>query len=136
MKTMAQAQDYILSMGITPENVAHRIGVTRHQGAVHSHRKVAAAAATTYGKFKDEITPIKGKAWLYDTIGSRVDYTAPGNSSTRIAYSADGTRLFSCGTNKDGDYYIVEWNESEGVVNHTYEGLKRSDEVMQFRLPS
>ncbi|GJU06198.1 topless-related protein 4-like protein isoform X1 [Tanacetum coccineum] len=97
---------------------------------VHSHRKVA--AATAYGKFKDEITLIKGKAWLYDTIGSRVDYTAPGNSSTRMAYSADRTRLFSCGTNKYGDYYIVKWNESEGVVKHTYEGLKRSAEVVQF----
>ncbi|GKC97777.1 topless-related protein 4-like protein isoform X1 [Tanacetum coccineum] len=148
MKTMAQARDYILSMDITPENVTHRVGVTRHQAAVHSHRKVAAAAATAYGKFKDEITPIKGKfifstdtdgkknAWLYDTISSRVDYTAPGNSSTRMAYSIDGTRLFSCETNKDGDYYIVEWNESEEVVKHTYEGLKRSDEVVQFRLPS
>ncbi|GJX48189.1 topless-related protein 4-like protein isoform X1 [Tanacetum coccineum] len=74
----------------------------------------------------------KIKAWLYDTIGSRVDYTAPGHSSTRMAYSADGTRLFSCGTNKEGDSYIVEWNESEGVVKHTYEGLKQSAEVVQF----
>lgn len=35
----------------------------------------------------------KIKAWLYDNVGSRVDYDAPGHSSTTMAYSADGTRL-------------------------------------------
>ncbi|GKD62275.1 topless-related protein 4-like protein isoform X1, partial [Tanacetum coccineum] len=35
----------------------------------------------------------KIKVWLYDTIGSRVDYTAPRHSSTRMSYSADGTRF-------------------------------------------
>jgi len=35
----------------------------------------------------------KIKAWLYDNMGSRVDYDAPGHSSTTMAYSADGTRL-------------------------------------------
>ncbi|KAJ9551023.1 hypothetical protein OSB04_015068 [Centaurea solstitialis] len=75
----------------------------------------------------------KIKAWLYDNIGSRVDYDAPGHSSTTMAYSADGTRLFSCGTNKEGNSYIVEWNESEGAVKRTYNGLgKRSAEVVQF----
>ncbi|KAJ9688701.1 hypothetical protein PVL29_014377 [Vitis rotundifolia] len=75
----------------------------------------------------------KIKAWLYDNLGSRVDYDAPGHSSTTMAYSADGTRLFSCGTNKEGDSYIVEWNESEGAVKRTYHGLgKRSVGVVQF----
>ena len=32
------------------------------------------------------------KAWLYDNMGSRVDYDAPGRSCTAMAYSADGTR--------------------------------------------
>ncbi|EOY31132.1 Transducin family protein / WD-40 repeat family protein isoform 8 [Theobroma cacao] len=75
----------------------------------------------------------KIKAWLYDNVGSRVDYNAPGQSSTTMAYSADGTRLFSCGTNKDGESYLVEWNESEGAVKRTYFGLgKRSAGVVQF----
>ncbi|XP_021899272.1 topless-related protein 4-like [Carica papaya] len=75
----------------------------------------------------------KIKAWLYDNMGSRVDYDAPGHSSTAMAYSADGTRLFSCGTNKEGDSYLVEWNESEGAVKRTYHGLgKRSAGVVQF----
>ncbi|KAK2996120.1 hypothetical protein RJ639_029420, partial [Escallonia herrerae] len=33
----------------------------------------------------------KIKAWLYDSMGSRVDYDAPGRSCTTMAYSADGT---------------------------------------------
>ncbi|KAL7168434.1 hypothetical protein ACSBR2_038801 [Camellia fascicularis] len=75
----------------------------------------------------------KIKAWLYDNLGSRVDYDAPGHSSTTMAYSADGTRLFSCGTNKEGDSYLVEWNESEGAVKRSYHGLgKRSAGIMQF----
>ncbi|CAI0469988.1 unnamed protein product [Linum tenue] len=75
----------------------------------------------------------KIKAWLYDTMGSRVDYDAPGHSSTTMAYSADGTRLFSCGTNKEGESHLVEWNESEGAVKRRYNGLgKRSVGVVQF----
>lgn len=35
----------------------------------------------------------KIKAWLYDNLGSRVDYEAPGRWCTTMAYSADGTRL-------------------------------------------
>ncbi|KAK9666379.1 hypothetical protein RND81_14G181000 [Saponaria officinalis] len=77
----------------------------------------------------------KIKAWLYDHAGSRVDYEAPGRSCTKMAYTADGTRLFSCGTNKEGESFIVEWNESEGAVKRSYLGLgKRSvgGGVVQF----
>ncbi|KAM0933886.1 putative transcription factor WD40-like family [Dioscorea sansibarensis] len=75
----------------------------------------------------------KIKAWLYDTMGSRIDYDAPGHWCTTMAYSADGSRLFSCGTSKDGESYIVEWNESEGAVKRTYQGFrKRSMGVVQF----
>lgn len=62
VKTMAQAQDCLLPMGITSENVAARFKVTRQeqdQAAVESHRK--AAAATAAGRFKDEIIPIPTK---------------------------------------------------------------------------
>ncbi|KAM7265097.1 hypothetical protein ACFE04_002780 [Oxalis oulophora] len=75
----------------------------------------------------------KIKAWLYDNAGSRVDYDAPGHSTTTMAYSADGTRLFSCGTNKEGESYLVEWNESEGAVKHSYHGLgRRCMGIVQF----
>ncbi|KAF8392063.1 hypothetical protein HHK36_022404 [Tetracentron sinense] len=62
VKIFAQAQDCLLPMGITSENVAHRFGVTRQeqdQAAVESHRR--AAAATAAGKFKDEIIPVATK---------------------------------------------------------------------------
>ncbi|XP_057454641.1 protein TOPLESS-like isoform X2 [Lotus japonicus] len=75
----------------------------------------------------------KIKAWLYDNMGSRVDYDAPGRWCSTMAYSADGSRLFSCGTSKDGESAIVEWNESEGAFKRTYQGFrKRSLGVVQF----
>ncbi|CAM0880713.1 unnamed protein product [Alopecurus aequalis] len=67
----------------------------------------------------------KIKAWLYDNMGSRVDYDAPGKWCTTMLYSADGTRLFSCGTSKDGDSHLVEWNESEGSIKRTYSGFRK-----------
>ncbi|KAG5524381.1 hypothetical protein RHGRI_031142 [Rhododendron griersonianum] len=75
----------------------------------------------------------KIKAWLYDCLGSRVDYDAPGHWCTTMAYSADGNRLFSCGTSKEGESHLVEWNESEGAIKRTYSGFrKRSLGVVQF----
>ncbi|KAH9287846.1 hypothetical protein KI387_031963, partial [Taxus chinensis] len=75
----------------------------------------------------------KIKAWLYELGGPRVDYDAPGRWCTTMAYSADGTRLFSCGTSKEGESYLVEWNESEGIIKRTYQGFrKRSLGVLQF----
>ncbi|KAL2661263.1 hypothetical protein AAZX31_03G213500 [Glycine max] len=75
----------------------------------------------------------KIKAWLYDNMGSRVDYDAPGHWCTTMLYSADGSRLFSCGTSKDGESFLVEWNESEGAIKRTYNGFrKKSTGVVQF----
>ncbi|XP_021772817.1 topless-related protein 3-like [Chenopodium quinoa] len=75
----------------------------------------------------------KIKAWLYDNTGSKVDYDAPGHWCTTMLYSADGTRLFSCGTSKDGESFLVEWNESEGAIKRTYTGFRRkSNGVVQF----
>ncbi|KAK1277243.1 Topless-related protein 2 [Acorus gramineus] len=75
----------------------------------------------------------KIKAWLYDNMGSRVDYDAPGQWCTTMLYSADGSRLFSCGTSKEGESHLVEWNESEGAIKRTYMGFrKKSAGVVQF----
>ena len=43
-------------------------------------------------------------------------------------------RLFSCGTSKDGDSFLVEWNESEGAIKRTYNGFRKklSTGVVQF----
>ncbi|CAI0380399.1 unnamed protein product [Linum tenue] len=62
VKTFEQAQNCLLPMGVTSENVAHRFSVTRKEqdeAAVDSHRK--AAAATAAGKFRDEIIPVSTK---------------------------------------------------------------------------
>ncbi|KAI3810476.1 hypothetical protein L1987_20091 [Smallanthus sonchifolius] len=75
----------------------------------------------------------KIKAWLYDNMGSRVDYAAPGHGCTTMLYSADGSRLFSCGTSKEGESFLVEWNESEGALKKTYAGFrKKLSGVAQF----
>ncbi|TYI22654.1 hypothetical protein ES332_A06G118300v1 [Gossypium tomentosum] len=75
----------------------------------------------------------KIKAWLYDNMGARVHIDAPGLACTTIAYSADNKRLFSCGTNKNGESFLVEWNESEGDAKRTYQGLcENSSAVVQF----
>ncbi|XP_028798247.1 topless-related protein 1 [Neltuma alba] len=66
----------------------------------------------------------KIKAWLYDTMGPRVDYDAPGCGYTKLAYSTNDQRLFSCGVGKDGEPFLVEWDESEGYIKRVYEGLK------------
>ncbi|KAF2285637.1 hypothetical protein GH714_006114 [Hevea brasiliensis] len=65
VKAFEQAQNCLLPMGVTSENVAHRFGVTRQeqdQAAVESHRK--AAAATASGKFKNEIIPVATKVYF------------------------------------------------------------------------
>ncbi|KAJ3698981.1 hypothetical protein LUZ61_002686 [Rhynchospora tenuis] len=67
----------------------------------------------------------KIKTWLYDNQGSSKDYDVPGWWNTTMAYSADGTRLFFCGTSKNGVRFLVEWNESEGSVKRTYRGLSK-----------
>ncbi|KAE8772127.1 Topless-related protein 2 [Hordeum vulgare] len=68
----------------------------------------------------------KIKAWLYDNMGSRVEYDAPGKWCTAMLYSADGTRLFSCGTSKEGDSHLVEWKQSEGSIERTYSGFRKT----------
>ncbi|KMZ66500.1 WD-40 repeat protein-like [Zostera marina] len=71
----------------------------------------------------------KIKAWLYDSSGSKVDYDAPGHWCTTMAYSADGSRLFSCGTSKEGESHLVEWNESEGVIRRNYNGFRKRSSI-------
>lgn len=42
-------------------------------------------------------------------------------------------RLFSCGTTKDGESHVVEWNENEGSVRRAYQGFhKHSSGIVQF----
>ncbi|KAF3964378.1 hypothetical protein CMV_011329 [Castanea mollissima] len=59
----------------------------------------------------------KIRAWLYDNMGSRVVYDAPGQSCMTMAYSADRTRLFSCGTSEEGESYLAVWNQNK-ILGH------------------
>lgn len=43
--------------------------------------------------------------------------------------------MFSCGTSKEGESFLVEWNESEGAIKRTYSGLRKKSAltgVVQF----
>ncbi|XP_042448898.1 protein TOPLESS-RELATED PROTEIN 2-like [Zingiber officinale] len=75
----------------------------------------------------------KIKVWIYDCLESKIDFDPPGHWCTRMQYSTDGTRLFSCGTSKDGETLLMEWNEGEGSIKRIYSGLRKNpSEVVQF----
>ncbi|KAJ6915204.1 topless-related protein 1 isoform X3 [Populus alba x Populus x berolinensis] len=65
------------------------------------------------------------KVCLYDNLGARVDYDAPGLGCTSIAYSGDRS--------KSGESFLAEWGDSEGSIKRTYLGLQKSSSgVVQF----
>ncbi|KAJ8534956.1 hypothetical protein K7X08_016684 [Anisodus acutangulus] len=77
------------------------------------------------------------KVWLFHNSEPKVSYEAPDRCCMRMIYSTDGKRLFSCGTNKDGDSHIVEWDETEGFIARTYLGLGTcSSGVVRFDISS
>lgn len=45
---------------------------------------------------------------------------------THMAYSTNGTRLFSCGVGASADTTLVEWNESDGAIARRYAGFKNT----------
>lgn len=64
-------------------------------------------------------------AW-YDAMNSIVEYEARvqySSTSTSMAYSDDGTRLFASGTKENSKPYIIELDKSNGVVKRTYDGI-------------
>ncbi|KAK0571084.1 hypothetical protein LWI29_010705 [Acer saccharum] len=78
-------------------------------------------------------TSVEGKikAWIYDEDGERLDYNAPGFGRTRMAYTTDCQRLFSCGTSRKGETFLVEWDE--GSIKNVYQGLRNNSQgVVQF----
>ncbi|KAM7275751.1 hypothetical protein ACFE04_017617 [Oxalis oulophora] len=75
----------------------------------------------------------KIKVWQFNTHDSRLDRDTPGRSCLAFVYSSDGRRLYSCGTNEEGESHIFEWNEAEGTIKRTYKGLhQRSSGIIQF----
>ncbi|CAN6805622.1 unnamed protein product [Brassica oleracea] len=50
-----------------------------------------------------------------------------------MAFSSDRARLFSCGTNKEGESFLVEWKDGKGSIKRTYQGLgQRAAGIVQF----
>ena len=82
------AQDCIMSMGITSENVAERYGVSRADQdafAVESHARAARARAD--GSFAQEIVPVTTRFQEVDKQGNKV-----GDEQTITATNDDGIR--------------------------------------------
>ncbi|KAL3745212.1 hypothetical protein ACJRO7_014343 [Eucalyptus globulus] len=150
------ANDYTTSVNRvmwSPDGILFGVAYSKHMVHIYSHHGDAVTGAKQQ-TFKGHEAPVysifphnreniqfifststdgKIKAWFYDNMGSRVDYVAPGHSFTKMAYNTNGTRLFLCGTNKEGESYLFEWNESEEAVKRTYHGLgKRSGGFVQF----
>jgi len=100
---LQKAQDCLLPMGITSENVAQRYGVTRQEqdkAAAESHAR--AAAATASGKFKDEIIPVhtkiidpktgeEKKVVISVDDGIRPGTTPAGLAKLKAVFKKDGT---------------------------------------------
>lgn len=72
----------------------------------------------------------KIKAWIYDDSEARVSYAAPGRWATHMVYSKDGRRLFSCGTGRENQPTLVEWNEVEGKLIRHYMGFHNTSEAL------
>ncbi|CAI0436748.1 unnamed protein product [Linum tenue] len=94
VKIFEQAQNCLLPMGVTSENVAHRFSVTRKEqdeAAVDSHRK--AAAATAAGKFRDEIIPVATKKPIVVSVddGIRPNTTVADLGRLKAVFKKDGT---------------------------------------------
>ncbi|KAK9006589.1 hypothetical protein V6N11_018926 [Hibiscus sabdariffa] len=49
---------------------------------------------------------------------------------TTMSYKADNRRLFLCGTNRNGESFITEWNESGGDAKRTYQGLCKNSSTI------
>ncbi|KMZ69118.1 3-ketoacyl-CoA thiolase [Zostera marina] len=103
LKMIEQAKSCLVPMGITSENVAFQYGITRQeqdQAAVDSHRK--AFEAVTFGKFKDEIVPVKTriidpkngkeeKVTIFLDDGIRPGTSLASLSKLKPAFTKDGT---------------------------------------------
>ncbi|KAF3326026.1 Topless-related protein 1 [Carex littledalei] len=77
----------------------------------------------------------KIKSWRFDKIEPEHEFEGPICSSVSFAATTDGSRLFSCGTIKDGtgSPFLVEYSEpNEGIIK-CYLGLStHTDGALQF----
>lgn len=113
-----------LHMGITAENIAERLNITRQQQDEFSYKsQQKAAAAIDNGKFKDEIVPLtfttKKETTVFDTDEFVNRTTNPEKlGNLRPAFKADGsvTAGNASGIN-DGSSFVLVASE-EAVKEH------------------
>ncbi|KAG6526397.1 3-ketoacyl-CoA thiolase 2, peroxisomal-like [Zingiber officinale] len=133
LKEFKQAQDCLLPMGITSENVAQRYGVTRKeqdQAAVDSHKK--AAAATASGKFIEEIVPLTTKI-VDPKTGEEKQVTISVDDGIRPETSLSGLAKLKPVFKKDGS--TTAGNSSQVSDGAGAVLLMRRDAAMQRGLP-
>lgn len=118
--TNAEAEDCLLPMGITSENVAADYSISRQvqdEFAAKSFQKAAAAQAA--GKFKDEIIPVRVK-WIDPKTeeekeilvehddGVRSGVTAESLAKLKPAFSATG----STHAGESYQHYRRQWGKT------------------------
>jgi len=127
--------EYMLSMGLTAEEIVRDYGITREEQdafSVNSHKK--ALKAIEEGKFKSQIVPVevedvyyedgqkKTRKFTVDTDeGPRADTSMEGLGSLRPAFALDGTvTAGNSSQTSDGAAFVIVM--SEKMVNEL--GLK------------
>ncbi|KAI0046170.1 acetyl-CoA acetyl transferase [Auriscalpium vulgare] len=97
-----EAQDCLIPMGITSENVAADYGITRAvQDAFSAKSFQKAAAAQKAGKFKDEIVPLKVK-WIDPKTEQERDIVVDSDDGVRDGVTAESLSKLKPAFKKDG----------------------------------
>ena len=97
-----EAEDCLIPMGITSENVASDFGISRavqDEFAAKSFQK--AAAAQKAGKFKDEIVPIK-VTWVDPKTEKEVEIVVANDDGVRDGVTAESLSKLKPAFKKDG----------------------------------
>ncbi|KAL9675098.1 hypothetical protein QQ045_003298 [Rhodiola kirilowii] len=63
------------------------------------------------------------KIWLHDNRECISTFSTPESVVANIAFSADGSRMFICGTNENGHLCIAELNLNDCSIKRAYKGL-------------
>lgn len=118
-----------IHMGITAENIATKYGISRERQdafAIESQRK--AIAAVDFGKFKDEIVPVKVKIGKEEVLFDTDEYpnrktTIQKLSTLRPAFKKDGcvTAGNSSGLNDCGSMVLIA--SEEAVIKYNLKPL-------------
>jgi acetyl-CoA C-acetyltransferase len=122
-------------MGITAENVAEKVGVSREeQDAFALQSQLRALSAIESGKFVDEIVPlevtVRRKSKVIDTDEyPKADASAEGFAKMRAAFKKDGTvtAANASGLNDGGSAILLA--SEEAVEKH---GLKPIAELISY----